>query len=73
MLVNPRAEILVEASETPDIVYGDVGEYYIASSGAHCNHDPLDPDFLNELRGMIPITTQRRFGVYPDVSACAKS
>jgi omega-amidase len=29
----------------------------------------IDPKFLEETRAGIPVTTQRRFDVYPDVSA----
>lgn len=52
MVVDPMAEVLCEAGEDEEIVYGDVtGEK------------------IEETRKNIPIYSQRRFDVYPDVSA----
>jgi omega-amidase len=51
MVVNPNAEVLVEAGEEEEIVYAD-----------------LDGKVIEETRKGIPIYTQRRFDVYPDVS-----
>lgn len=52
LVVDPMAEILVEAGEDEQIVYAE-----------------LDGAKIEETRKGIPITTQRRFDVYPDVSA----
>ncbi|KIW34855.1 uncharacterized protein PV07_01603 [Cladophialophora immunda] len=52
MIVNPNAEVLVEAQEYEDIVYAEI-----------------DGAKIEETRKGIPIYTQRRFDVYPDVSA----
>jgi len=51
MVVNPNAEILVEAGEDEEIVYAE-----------------LDENAIEETRKGIPLETQRRFDVYPDVS-----
>lgn len=51
MVVNPNAEVMVEAGEEEEIVYAD-----------------LDGKLIEETRKGIPIYTQRRFDVYPDVS-----
>lgn len=51
MVVNPNAEILVEADDKEGIVYAE-----------------LTNEKIEETRKGIPIYTQRRFDVYPDVS-----
>ncbi|KAJ7135041.1 carbon-nitrogen hydrolase [Mycena crocata] len=51
MVVDPMANILVEASEAEDIIYTDI-----------------DPALMESARAGIPVTVQRRFDVYPDVS-----
>ena len=52
MVIDPNAEVLVEAGEGEEIVYAD-----------------LKADKIEEVRKGIPIYGQRRFDVYPDVSA----
>lgn len=52
LVVDPMAEVLVEAGVDEEIVYAD-----------------LDGAKIEEARNGIPVTTQRRFDVYPDVSA----
>lgn len=52
LVVDPMAQVLVEAGESEEIVYAD-----------------LDGGKIDETRKGIPITTQRRFDVYKDVSA----
>ncbi|KAI9805820.1 MAG: hypothetical protein M1825_000434 [Sarcosagium campestre] len=52
MVVDPNAEVLVEADESERIVY------------AECSGERID-----EVRKGIPLYEQRRFDVYPDVSA----
>ncbi|KAJ7489966.1 carbon-nitrogen hydrolase [Mycena galericulata] len=51
MVVDPMANILVEAADAEDIIYTDI-----------------DPALLQSARAGIPVTVQRRFDVYPDVS-----
>lgn len=51
MAVNPKAEVMVEAAESEEIVYAE-----------------LEGKMIEETRKGIPIYTQRRFDVYPDVS-----
>jgi len=51
LVVDPMAEVLVEAGEGEEIVYAE-----------------LSNEKIEETRKGIPITTQRRFEVYPDVS-----
>lgn len=52
MIVDPNAEVLVEAGEGEEIVYAG-----------------LRGEAIEETRKGIPIYGQRRFDVYPDVSA----
>ena len=52
MVVDPSANVLVEAGEKEEIVYAD-----------------LKGEAIEETRKGIPIYGQRRFDVYPDVSA----
>lgn len=52
MVVDPMAQVLVEAEERETIVYGE-----------------MDGDKIEETRKGIPLRDQRRFDVYPDVSA----
>lgn len=52
MVVDPNAEVLVEAGEGEEIVYADLGV-----------------EKIEEVRKGIPIYGQRRFDVYPDISA----
>ncbi|RDW71498.1 nitrilase family protein (Nit3)-like protein [Coleophoma cylindrospora] len=52
LIVDPMAEVLVEADESEQIVYAE-----------------LDGGKIDETRKGIPIYTQRRFEVYPDVAA----
>lgn len=51
LIVGPKGDIIAEAGESEEIVYGE-----------------LDPALITESRQYIPITSQRRFDVYPDVS-----
>jgi omega-amidase len=52
MLVDPLAQVMCEARETEEIVYGE-----------------LTGEKIDETRKSIPMYEQRRFDVYPDVSA----
>lgn len=51
LVVDPNAEVLVEAKEGEEIVFAE-----------------LKGEVIEQTRRGIPITTQRRFDVYPDVS-----
>ncbi|KAJ7694077.1 carbon-nitrogen hydrolase [Mycena rosella] len=51
MVVDPMANVLVEAADAEDIIYADI-----------------DPALMESARAGIPVTVQRRFDVYPDVS-----
>jgi predicted amidohydrolase len=51
MVVDPSANVMVEAGEAEEIVYAD-----------------LKPELIEEARNGIPVYSQRRFDVYPDVS-----
>ncbi|KAI1805135.1 carbon-nitrogen hydrolase [Daldinia bambusicola] len=51
LVVDPMAQVLVEAAEAETIVYSD-----------------LDGEKILETRRNIPLSTQRRFDVYPDIS-----
>ena len=41
-----------------------------AGEGEERVESVLDPETLEEVRRNIPVSTQRRFGVYPDVANC---
>lgn len=51
MVVDPSANVLVEAGEGEEIIYAD-----------------LKPDLIEDTRRGIPVYSQRRFDVYPDVN-----
>lgn len=51
LIIDPMAQVLVEAAEKEEIVYAE-----------------LNGEKIEETRKGIPITTQRRFDVYKDVS-----
>jgi len=51
MVVDPNAQVLVEAAEGEEIVYAE-----------------LEAGKIEETRKGIPLYTQRRFDVYPDIS-----
>ncbi|KAF4949148.1 hypothetical protein FSARC_13566 [Fusarium sarcochroum] len=52
LVVDPMAEVVVEAEELETIVEWE-----------------LDPNKITETRRSIPVNTQRRWDIYPDVSA----
>ncbi|KAG5948572.1 hypothetical protein E4U60_001485 [Claviceps pazoutovae] len=70
MVVDPMARVLVEAGEK-----GEVGEEEEVvrrdgdTQGEMIVQAELRPDVLAETRRNIPLGMQRRFDVYPDVSA----
>ncbi|KAF3058150.1 putative hydrolase NIT3 [Daldinia childiae] len=51
LVVDPMAQVLVEAQEKEDVVYWE-----------------LDGEKILETRRNIPLATQRRFDVYPDIN-----
>ena len=65
-----RGRILVEAEEEEDIVFCKISMAccYLAFLSLYLRA-PSEPKTLEEARAGIPVTTQRRFDVYPDVSA----
>lgn len=73
---------MAEADEKPTIIYADIGECLSPREGGRSSvvmnsrvltvpWIPLltDIDLLNTTRKGVPVTTQRRFDVYTDVSA----
>jgi len=62
-------KVLVEAGEGPETetIYADIG--MSALSFALRRTLIVDTDMLAETRRNLPVTIQRRFDVYPDVSA----
>lgn len=67
MVVDPMGKVLTEAGEGEEIVYADIGEQNPLCSILLLTF--ADPKTLEETRKGIPVTTQRRFDVYPDVSS----
>ncbi|KAL5529384.1 hypothetical protein ACEPAG_5369 [Sanghuangporus baumii] len=68
MVVDPMGKVLGEAAETEDIVHTFIGKLQV---GKHVrlrygNEQRTDPEILKEARTGIPVTSQRRFDVYPD-------
>ncbi|KAG6021939.1 hypothetical protein E4U19_005357 [Claviceps sp. Clav32 group G5] len=65
MVVDPMARVLVEAGEEEEEAWRDDGD----TQGEMIVQAELRPDVLAETRKNIPLGVQRRFDVYPDVSA----
>ncbi|KAG5957526.1 hypothetical protein E4U58_005914 [Claviceps cyperi] len=65
MIVDPMARVLVEAGEEEEEAQRDGGD----TQGGMIVQAELRPDVLVETRRNIPLGMQRRFDVYPDVSA----
>ncbi|KAG6163911.1 hypothetical protein E4U51_005426 [Claviceps purpurea] len=65
MVVDPMARVLVEAEEEEEEVRRDDGD----TQREMIVQAELRPDVLAETRRNIPLGMQRRFDVYPDVSA----
>lgn len=60
--------MLVEAAEEEDILYADISEQSSINIIPLANSE-TDPAVMESARAGIPVTLQRRFDVYPDVSS----
>ena len=62
-------KVLVEAGEGPETetIYADIGMSPLSVTWRW--RLMIDTDMLAETRRNLPVTIQRRFDVYPDVSA----
>lgn len=60
---------MATTEENEDIVYGDIGKIFSHTYLCYDLFLVKDPNFLQESRTNIPVTTQRRFDVYKDVAA----
>ena len=67
-LSGVRGEVLVEADEKATTLYADIGECSSCSRARGSAHSQADPELLATTRRNLPVTIQRRFDVYPDVS-----
>jgi omega-amidase len=63
-----RGKILAEAAEGEQIIYADIGMRQVHLRYRFLPHPLLDPQVMHDARRGIPVTTQRRFDVYKDVS-----
>ena len=65
-----RGKVIAETAEQEDIVYAHIGEPGRTrfSNVEELTERMTDPKVFDEARAGIPVTTQRRFDVYPDVS-----
>lgn len=65
-----RAKVLCEAADSEEIIYANIGELHFWSVFKSCSAEKFtkDPAVLESARAGIPVTTQRRFDVYRDVS-----
>lgn len=63
--------MVAETEDEEDIVFAFIGMYRVQVVDCVLKTFPSDPEIFVEARSGIPVTTQRRFDVYPDVSAHA--
>lgn len=67
-----RGEVVASTEEKECIVFADIGDNKFSLSLGKLTHSflffPPDPKVLESARVGIPVTTQRRFDVYTDVS-----
>lgn len=64
--------MLAEAGHEEEIIHVHIGNSIFSHACEELKHLPLpwpDAQVFKEARAGIPVTTQRRFDVYPDVSA----
>lgn len=62
-----RGKVLNEAQDGEEIIYADIGRYQYFFQMTYVKQR-ADPKVFHEARTGIPVTTQRRFDVYADVS-----
>ncbi|KAF8652705.1 hypothetical protein AX16_004209 [Volvariella volvacea WC 439] len=67
LVVDPMGNVINEASEKEEIIYADIGKYSSVLEGRQVNQAAKDPGVFESARSGIPVTTQRRFDVYPDL------
>lgn len=60
--------MLSEAGHDEEITYTDIGTFPSFFPKLFSEFSPSDPKVFEETRAWIPVTKQRRFDVYPDVS-----
>lgn len=63
--------MIAETEHDEDIVYARVGKYQDSQDSRRVGaltENMTDPKTFEEARAGIPVSTQRRFDVYPDVS-----
>ena len=63
-------KVLAEADIDEDIIYAQISKtyHYSSSFSGFIISRYLDPETFKQARSGIPVTVQRRFDVYPDVS-----
>lgn len=66
-----RGKVLAEAQDGEETLYVDIGVSTTICSLISVNGSLADPKTFEDARSGIPVTQQRRFDVYPDVSAQA--
>lgn len=64
-----RGVVLAEAEEKETIIYAHIGMIAYFNPRRPAQMLCSDKKAFDEARAGIPVTTQRRFDVYPDVSA----
>ena len=66
-----RGTVLAEAGHEEEIIHVRIGKpsLFTHTPRTEIVYPFPDPQVFEEARAGIPVTTQRRFDVYPDVSA----
>jgi len=64
-----RGKIVNEAAEAEGIIYAHIGRSPIIYFVFQAIQMETEPQTMKDTRSGIPVTTQRRFDVYPDVSS----
>ena len=67
--VYNRGKVLVEAGHEEDIIFSQIGEAMLVTIHLMLTPGLSDPKVLSDARAGIPVTAQRRFDVYADVSS----
>lgn len=71
VLIFYRGKVIAETQHDEDIIFVDIGPSFRSLCTPHCVLTGAlfaDPEVFRSARAGIPVTTQRRFDVYPDVS-----